>query len=83
MRKTLSFLMTLLLVLGLMGSLTACKQEEKTPGEKVEEAVEEAGDKIKDAADDIGDAVDEAAEEAEEAAEEIKEELEGDGTPGS
>ena len=38
---------------------TGCR-EEKSTGEKIEDAVDDAGDAVKDAADDVGDAIDDA-----------------------
>lgn len=75
----MKLLMALLMTLALVGSLTACAEKEKTPGEKLDEALEEAGDRIEDAADEVGDAVQDAAERAKEAAENVKEELEEGG----
>ncbi|MBR9913807.1 MAG: hypothetical protein GYB32_03100 [Algicola sp.] len=62
----------LLVAFTLSTAFTSCR-DEKTPDEKVEEAVddmkedlEEASDDVKDAAEDLQDEIDEAAEEAEE-----------------
>lgn len=36
---------------------TACREEKKTTGEKIEEAVENTGDAIEDATDEVGDEI--------------------------
>lgn len=52
--KKFTYLFIALFTLSLM--TTSCR-EEKTAGEKVEEAVEDTGDAIEDAADDVGDEI--------------------------
>jgi predicted small secreted protein len=52
--KKLSYLFIALFSLSLL--TTSCR-EQKSAGEKVEEAVEDTGDALEDAADDIGDEV--------------------------
>ncbi|WP_452218691.1 hypothetical protein [Lacinutrix undariae] len=46
---------------------TSCRDQKKTPQEKVEDTVDDAGDAIEDAADDVEDAVDDAADDVEDA----------------
>ncbi|WP_178988461.1 hypothetical protein [Winogradskyella schleiferi] len=53
--KKLSYLFIALFSLSLM--TTSCR-EQKSTGDKVEDAVDDAGDAIEDAADDVEDAVD-------------------------
>lgn len=55
--KKLSFLFIALFSLSLM--TTSCR-EQKSTGEKIEEAVEDTGDAIEDAADDVSDEVEDA-----------------------
>lgn len=53
--KKLSYLFIALFSLSLM--TTSCR-EQKSTGDKVEDAIDDAGDAIEDAADDVEDAVD-------------------------
>ncbi len=55
--KKLTYLFIALFSLSLI--TTSCR-EEKSTGEKIEEAVEDTGDAIEDAADDVEDAVDDS-----------------------
>ena len=55
--KKLSYIFLALLSLSLITTTTSCR-EEKSTGEKIEEAVDDTGDAIEDAADDVEDAVD-------------------------
>jgi predicted small secreted protein len=52
-------LYTFLLLFTMSTVFTGCR-EEKSTGEKVEDAVDDAGDAVEDAADDVGDAIDDA-----------------------
>ncbi|WP_179338794.1 hypothetical protein [Winogradskyella ludwigii] len=53
--KKLSYLFIALFSLSLM--TTSCR-EQKSTGDKVEDAIDDAGDAVEDAADDVEDAVD-------------------------
>ncbi|MBV7268256.1 hypothetical protein [Winogradskyella luteola] len=53
--KKLTYLFIALFSLSLM--TTSCR-EEKSTGDKIEEAVDDAGDAVEDAADDVEDAID-------------------------
>lgn len=64
MKKLFNLLITALLLMGLLTALTAC-QEEKSAGEKIEDAIEDVGDGLEDAADEVGDAVDDLKDEIE------------------
>ncbi|MDH7913913.1 hypothetical protein [Winogradskyella sp. SYSU M77433] len=55
--KKLSYIFLALFSLSLITTTTSCR-EEKSTGEKIEEAVDDTGDAIEDAADDVEDAVD-------------------------
>tara|TARA_Y100000815_G_C13156160_1_gene429876 strand:+ start:216 stop:389 length:174 start_codon:yes stop_codon:yes gene_type:complete len=55
--KKLSYIFLALFSLSLIATTTSCR-EEKSTGEKIEEAVDDTGDAIEDAADDVEDAVD-------------------------
>ncbi|WP_323788920.1 hypothetical protein [Psychroserpens sp.] len=59
--KKLTYLFIALFILSIM--TTSCR-EEKTTGDKIEEAVEDTGDAIEDAAEDIGDEVEDAVDDA-------------------
>lgn len=59
--KKLTYLFIALFSLSIM--TTSCR-EEKTTGDKIEEAVEDTGDAIEDAAEDIGDEVEDAVDDA-------------------
>jgi len=54
--KKFSYLFIALFSLSLM--TTSCR-EQKSTGDKIEDAVDDTGDAIEDAADDVGDAIDE------------------------
>lgn len=60
--KKFTYLFIALFTLSLM--TTSCR-EEKTTGEKVEEAVEDTGDAIEDAADDVGDEIEDVVDDHE------------------
>jgi len=60
--KKITYLFIALFTLSLM--TTSCR-EEKTTGEKVEEAVEDTGDAIEDAADDVGDEIEDVVDDHE------------------
>jgi len=62
--KKISYVFIALFSLSLM--TTSCR-EQKSTGDKVEEAVEDTGDAIEDAADDTGDAIDDTADDVEDA----------------
>lgn len=51
---------TLFLTLLFVSAISIGCRDQKTPGEKVEDAVEDAGDGIEDAADDVEDAIEDA-----------------------
>ncbi|RZT00039.1 hypothetical protein [Aquimarina brevivitae] len=53
-------LITLLLVLFTVSLTTISCREQKSTGEKVEEAAEDAADDMEDAAEEVGDAVEDA-----------------------
>lgn len=53
--KKLSYLFIALFSLSLM--TTSCR-EQKSTGDKVEDAIDDAGDAVEDAVDDVGDAID-------------------------
>ena len=53
----------LVLMFSLSTVFTGCREEKKTPGEKIEEAVEDTGDAIEDAADDVNDEIEDAIDE--------------------
>ncbi|WP_055444782.1 hypothetical protein [Lacinutrix himadriensis] len=59
----------IIIVLVLMFSIstvfTSCREEKKTPTEKIEEAVENTGDAIEDAADAVEDEMEDVKEEIE------------------
>ncbi|MDO6759456.1 hypothetical protein Q4566_04525 [Tamlana sp. 2_MG-2023] len=59
MKKTI---LALALLFTVSTVFTGCR-DEKSTGEKIEEAAEDTGDAIEDAADDVGDAVDDAVDE--------------------
>ena len=50
---------TLVLLFSLSVVFTGCR-EQKSTGDKIEEAVEDTGDAIEDAADDVGDKIEDA-----------------------
>lgn len=52
-------LYTLLLLFALSTVTTSCR-EQKSTGDKIEDAIDDVGDAIDDAADDVGDAIDDA-----------------------
>ena len=54
-RAIYMFAFTLLTI----GAAVSCR-EEKSTGEKIEDAVDDAGDAVEDAVDDAGDAIDDA-----------------------
>jgi len=56
--KKLTYLFIALFSLSLL--TTSCR-EEKSPGEKIEEAVEDTGDAMEDAADDVEDEIEDIA----------------------
>ena len=62
--KKIKYLFIALLSLSL---LTLNCREQKTTGEKIEEAVEETGDALEDSADEVKDALEDSAEEVEDA----------------
>ncbi|NRR92916.1 hypothetical protein HSX10_15180 [Winogradskyella undariae] len=62
--KKFSYVFIALFSLSLM--TTSCR-EQKSTGDKVEEAVEDTGDAIDDAADDTGDAIDNTVDDVEDA----------------
>lgn len=55
--KKIGILFALLFALSL--STTSCR-DQKTTGEKIEDAADDASDALEDAADDVGDAIDDA-----------------------
>ncbi|MFD2823559.1 membrane lipoprotein lipid attachment site-containing protein [Lacinutrix iliipiscaria] len=52
----------LVLLFSLSTVFIGCREEKKTPGEKIEEAVEDTGEAIEDAADDVGDELEDVVE---------------------
>lgn len=64
--KKFSYLFIALFSLSLL--TTSCR-EEKSTGDKIEEAVDDTGDAIEDAAEDTGEAMEDAADDAEDAVE--------------
>lgn len=68
--------MTLALIFTLSLLYTGCREEKKTPDEKIEAALEEVNEDIENASDDVKDAVEDVQDEIEE----IKEEAADDST---
>ena len=65
-------LYTFLILFSLSAVITSCR-EEKTPDEKVEQALDEVGEELEEASDDVKD----AAEDLKDEIEEVKEENQG------
>ncbi|WP_452220819.1 hypothetical protein [Lacinutrix salivirga] len=49
---------------------TSCREEKKTPEEKIEEAIDEVGEDLENASDDVKDAIEDVEDEIEEVKEE-------------
>ena len=62
--KKLSYLFVLMFSLSLV--LTGCREENKTPEDKIEDAIEEVGEDLEDASDDVQDAIEDVQDEIEE-----------------
>ncbi|MBU2938591.1 hypothetical protein KO494_03465 [Lacinutrix sp. C3R15] len=58
-------IIALVLIFSISTVFTSCREEKKTPGEKIEEAVDNTGDAIEDAADDVGDEIEDVTDEIE------------------
>ncbi|MFD2541523.1 hypothetical protein ACFSSB_04265 [Lacinutrix gracilariae] len=58
-------IIALVLMFSISTVFTSCREEKKTTGEKIEEAVDNTGDAIEDAADDVGDEVEDVKDEIE------------------
>ncbi|MDO6596733.1 hypothetical protein Q4512_07385 [Oceanihabitans sp. 2_MG-2023] len=56
-------IIALVLMFSISTVFTSCREEKKTPGEKIEEAVEDTGDAIEDAADDVEDKMEDVKDE--------------------
>jgi signal transduction histidine kinase len=69
MKKTIY---TFLLLFSLSLVLTNCREENKTPEQKIEEALEEVSDDMEEASDDVKDALEDVQDEIEEVEEESK-----------
>ncbi len=54
------FILVFALLFSLSATFTSCR-DQKSTGDKIEEAAEDTGDAIEDAADDVGDAVEDVA----------------------
>lgn len=59
--KRLLYLLLLVCVTSLsFGTLSSCREDEKKPAEKVEDAIEETGEDIEEGAEEIEDEIDDA-----------------------
>lgn len=57
MKRTFLTIMVMFMTLSASTSIVSCR-ENKTTGEKIEDAADDVGDEVEDAADDVEDAVD-------------------------
>ena len=67
---------TFLILFSLTTVFTSCRDENKTPEEKIEETMDEMQDDIDEASDDVKDAMEDVEDEIEEVKEESKAEVE-------
>ncbi|MCG2462477.1 hypothetical protein K8352_17075 [Flavobacteriaceae bacterium F89] len=64
MKKTIYLFLIAIITTVSLTTFSSCREDKKTPGEKIESGLKEAGDGVKDAADEAGDKIEDAAEDA-------------------
>lgn len=65
--KKLAYIAVLLFTMSI--AFTSCREEKKTPDEKIEETIDNMGDDVEEASDDVKDAMEDVKDEIEEAKE--------------
>ncbi len=64
MKKVIYLILITVLTTVSLTTFSSCREDKKTPGEKIESGLKEAGDGVKDAAEKAGDKIEDAADDA-------------------
>ena len=61
MKKAVYIFLISIMTVASLSTFSSCREDKKTPGEKIESGLDEAGEGVKDAADEAGDKIENAA----------------------
>lgn len=61
MKKAIYIFLISIMTVTSFSTFSSCREDKKTPGEKIESGLDEAGEGVKDAADEAGDKIENAA----------------------